>query len=167
MDWRQRKIIEQREDEEHRRSTLRHEAAHAIVSTALNRGSVKRVVVRADGTGFCEVCPSVKVSRFGQQIIAAASGLVDSASPEDLEHHSERWPEARHNARVLLDAHMPEFEQLVVALEKLGDVPGSFVDLIFEMQEKVNRASAKRSHENVMTRQESGLRYRDLIWCTR
>jgi hypothetical protein len=160
--WPGRRSIEQHFE----RSVLIHEIAHCIAARALlGPNSVDCVVVRSDGSGFMNLRPSVKVSKGGKRIIASASDVFDQASDGDLMHHRgdvAAWREAKRRARVLLDAHLPEFWQLVSDLEKLGEVSGRHVDLVFELQEKANRIpqSLNRAHEQ-------GLRYRDVIWATR
>jgi hypothetical protein len=149
-------------DSSDQRNVTLHECAHCVVARALlGPGAVRRVVIRDDGTGLMELHPSTPTSRGSRRIIAAASGIVDDASECDLSHYSdpEAWRVAREKARVLLDAHLPEFRQLVSDLEELGEFAGSHVDLVFELHEKQR---AKPRH-----RDGGPLLYREQVWVVR
>jgi hypothetical protein len=133
-------------------SVAEHECAHCVAARALlGAGAVWRVVIRDDGTGFMDLNPSTRISKGSKRIIAAA---VDDASEQDLSHYSDpkSWRLAREKARVLLDAHLPEFHQLVSDLEQLGEFSGSHVDLVFELHEKQRAKPRRRDHGPLLYR---------------
>jgi acyl-CoA synthetase (AMP-forming)/AMP-acid ligase II len=171
--WRQRMAAprETRARPEYIQETARHEISHAVVARALlGPGVVRRVVLLVDGRGFMEFRASAQLSKNSRRIIAAAPSIATDrgASPTDFEHYGSpvEWLEARERARILLDGHARAFSSLVEALVKLGDLPGSLVDIAFELEQKECRRADDelRWRDSPVQGTEPEIRRRDVIW---